>query len=101
MIPPLEETFAGNEWRVVDDPSRGHKSRFVVVGKSPATFGEEVEICAVQYRPHAEAIAALPEMAIALKELNAEAFLNMAGGNGYLIDEAFRAIAKAEGRANG
>lgn len=64
MIPPLEETFAGNEWRVVEDrASSSPKRRFKIMAKAPMTFGTEVEICAVQYRPHAEAIAALPEMA--------------------------------------
>lgn len=61
MIPPLEETFAGNVWRV-----QAVEGGFAVLGTAPTTFGAEVELCRVQYLPHAMAIAALPEMVDAL-----------------------------------
>lgn len=40
--------------------------------------------------------AASPDLLSALKELTEEAFLNMTGGKGHLIDNARRAIFKAE-----
>lgn len=104
MIPPLEETFAGVSMRVVDmsfeirNGTRSARDRFAVLAKSPTTFGAEVELCAVQYLPHAVAIAALPELATALKGLVPEAFRNMRGGAGHLIDQGSLAIEKAEGK---
>lgn len=45
---------------------------------------------------NARLIAAAPEMLDALKALTDEAFQNMTGGAGHLIDDAYAAIAKAE-----
>lgn len=105
--PTLEETFAGalGRWRVVDtacDPDRPASMRFAVMARpvGPPDV-PEFELCAVQYRPHAEAIAALPELALAV----------FAGLEFIEADERRRdvchsagtyardAIAKAEGRS--
>lgn len=57
----LEELFAGVEMRVEMRATEG-KPPFAVLGAAPTTFGAEVEICRMQYRPHAMAFAALPEI---------------------------------------
>jgi hypothetical protein len=100
-MPPLELTFAGNEWRVEERPERPADRRFAVVGKSPTTFGVEVELCAVQYRPHAEAIAALPELTMAATLAHRLAKLNPGKNGRRARDVLANAIAKAEGRAHG
>lgn len=93
-MPPLEETFAGNRWRVVDRPGNP-AGRFVVLGIAPGSLREEVEVCAVQYRPHAEAIAALPELArlVALSDDKS------ARRSPAWFAALFEARNKAEGRA--
>lgn len=93
MNPPFEETFAGNSWRVEERPERGSSQRFVVLGKAPGTFGAEVEICAVQYSPHAEAIAALPELARLVELSDAKETRRS--------QEWFSALSKARAKAEG
>lgn len=46
---------------------------------------------------NARLIAAAPELLEALEALAEEARVNMAGGAGHLLDEAFAVIAKAKG----
>lgn len=46
---------------------------------------------------NARLISAAPDLLEALKELTEEAFKNMSGGKGHLIDNAYAAIAKAPG----
>jgi len=66
--PPLAETFAGmaGRMRVEDKASEEGRSadrRFAVMVQPFGPEGlSEFELCAVQYRPHALAIAALPEL---------------------------------------
>lgn len=50
-----------------------------------------------EQRANSRLIAAAPELLEALKELTEEAFKNMAGGAGHLVDNAYAAIAKATG----
>lgn len=99
MMPPLSETFAGNSWRVEDRPGNP-AGRFVVVGTSPFLAGAEAVICAVQYRPHAEAIAALPEMADALLGVKARGLPDRYLSDVELAESVDVAIAKAEGRSS-
>ena len=102
MNPPLEETFAGNVWRVEDCPGNP-AGRFVVVATSPGSSGAEVDICACQYRPHAAAIAALPELARAVTEARddirdlIECGFIVTNADEYL-DHLVEAIGKAEER---
>lgn len=111
MSRPLEETFAGSvgRWRVVDkggEEARGHERRFAVMAvpiNLPNEPHFEFELCAVQYRPHAEAIAALPETWAAVDALCA-AITRTHGVSACrdtvrAAEEAARiAVAKAEGR---
>ena len=46
---------------------------------------------------NARLIAAAPDLLEALEALTEEAFVNMSGGRGHLIDDARAAIAKAKG----
>ena len=48
---------------------------------------------------NARLMAAAPELLEALLALVAEARVNMRGGKGHLLDDAYAAIAKAEGRS--
>lgn len=70
-MPPLEETFgvALDQWRVVDQGlSAPAAERFAVMSQVLGlNNAEEFKICAVQYRPHAEAFAAVPELVTALQ----------------------------------
>lgn len=109
-MPSIEETFAccAGRWRVVDtacDPDRPANMRFAVMARPlGGSEAPEIELCAVQYRPHAEAIAAVPDMALALFKVgNALEFIideDNATDEELEILEALRnARAKAEGRA--
>ena len=105
-MPPLSETFAGavGRWRVVDkgnEPGRDARTRFAVMAVplgAPVPTGiddplVEFELCAVQYRPHAEAIAALPELA-RLVELSDDKETRRS-------QEWFSALSKARAKAEG
>jgi len=48
-----------------------------------------------EHEANARLIAAAPDMLAALEELTEEAYANMTGGKGHLIDNARAAIAKA------
>jgi hypothetical protein len=111
---PLEEAFAGcvGRWRVVDkgdEPGRGGDRRFAIMGLPVGCpldrTDAEFELCAVQYKPHAEAIAALPELAFALSIAEAglkktvpvskEGLARIRG----MLEALEKARTKAEGRA--
>ncbi len=78
-VPPLEETFAGmlGRMRVVDKggaDGRDASRRFAVMVRPlgvPDDVELVVEICSMQYRPHALAFAALPELIDALTKAGA------------------------------
>lgn len=117
MSQALVITFAASKgkWRVVDTCRPG-KERFAVMAwpdnfnmpendEDRAKF--EIELCSFQYRPHAEAVAALPELAYAIAggrdvlERRAKGKRKVSALEKVALDMIVAAMAKAEGKVAG
>lgn len=110
-IPSIEETFIPmlGRMRVVDkrdEPGRGPRG-FVVMLRPlgvPDTEEFEVELASFQYRPHAQGMAAIPEMVDALIKsgLAVKAFMARDVGRAHpteadiAAEAIFQTIVKAE-----
>ena len=81
------------EWYAT--PSAGHEAhgQSLIIGEGGATVALAYGVSPGD----AALLAAAPAMLAALEALTEEAFRNMSGGAGHLIDDARRAIAQARG----
>ena len=66
-------------------------------GAKDACYDVARQMSAYANTANARLIAAAPDLLEALEALTEEAFVNMSGGRGHLIDDARAAIAKAKG----